>query len=326
MGTLLTLCAYVAAYTSAVFPATAIGAKEEFGFSHEVSALGTTLYVLGFAAGPTFWGPGSEILGRRIPLLVGIFGFSVFTIASATTKDLQSLMITRFFSGFFAASPVSLVPASLSDLFDNVQRGAAIGMYTMAVFIGPFTSSFIGGFTTSSLGWRFTLYIPAFFGFLFFVLHLKFGCETYAPKILSTKAAEIRRQTQNWGIHARQDELEIDFRELVRKNLARPVRMLITEPILFLLTLYMSFIYGLAYALLQAYPVVFSQVYGMATGVNGLPFISLIIGLISGTALVLCLQRSYAQKVKANNNIAVPEWRLMPCMIGGVMFAVGIFW
>lgn len=322
----MTLSAYVAAYTSAVFPATAIGAMEEFGFGHEVAALGTTFNVLGFAAGPTFWGPGSELLGRRIPILVGIFGFSIFTIASATTKDTQSLMITRFFSGFFAASPVSLVPASLSDLFDNVQRGAAIGMYTMAVFIGPFTSSFIGGFTTTNLGWRFTLYIPAFFGFLFFALHLKFGCETYAPKILATKASELRRQTQNWGIHARQDELEINFHELVRKNLARPLRMLVTEPILFLLTLYMSFIYGLAYALLQAYPVVFSEVYGMPTGVNGLPFISFIIGLISGTAFVLCLQRSYAQKVETNNNIAVPEWRLMPCMIGGVVFAIGIFW
>lgn len=322
----MTLSAYIAAYASAVFPATAIGAQEEFGFGHEVAALGTTLFVLGFAAGPTFWGPGSELLGRRIPISIGLCGFSIFTVASATTKDTQSLMIIRFFSGFFAASPVSLVPASLSDLFDNVQRGAAIGMYTMAVFIGPFTSSFIGGFTTANLGWRFTLYIPSFFGFLFFVLHLIFGCETFAPKILSTRASELRRQTQNWGIHARHEEAEINIRDLLRNNLARPVRMLMTEPILFLLTLYMSFIYGLAYALLQAYPVVFSEVYGMAIGVNGLPFISLIIGLVSGTVFVLCLQRSYSQKVAANNNVAVPEWRLMPCMIGGVVFAGGIFW
>ena len=41
------------------------------------------------------------------------------------------------------------------------------------------------------------------------------------------------------------------------------MRMLATEPIVFLVTLYMSFIYGLMYALLGAYPLVFQGVYGM---------------------------------------------------------------
>lgn len=323
---LLTFSAYVCAYTSAMFPTAAQGVQNEFGFGQEVAALGTTVYVLGFAAGPTVWAPGSELLGRRGPLLVGIFGFSVFTIACATAKDTQTIMLTRFFSGFFAASPIALVPASLSDLFNSVHRGVAVGMYTMAVFIGPFTAPIIGGFTTSNLGWRWTLYIPSFFGFFILTLLVLLGRETYAPTILVKKATILRRQTRNWGIHARQDELEIDFRELITKNLARPVRLLFTEPIVFLLTLYMSFIYGLAYALLQAYPVVFGEVYGMPAGVNGLPFIALIIGLILGTLFVLSLQKSYIEKLKDNNNVPVPEWRLLPCIVGGVAFAGGIFW
>ena len=323
---LLTFSAYVAAYTSAMFPTAVKGVTHEFGFSEEVGALGTTLYVLGFAAGPTIWAPGSELLGRRGPLLVGIFGFSIFTIACATAKDSQTLMITRFFSGFFAASPVALVPASLSDLFNSVHRGVAIGMYTMAVFIGPFTAPFIGGFTAANLGWRWALYIPSFFGFFILTMLILFGRETYAPTILVEKASTLRRQTRNWGIHARQDELEVDLRELITKNLARPVRLLFTEPIVLLLSLYMSFIYGLAYALLQAYPVVFGEVYGMLAGINGLPFVALIIGLVLGTLFVLCLQRSYIQKLKDNDNVAVPEWRLFPCIVGGVAFAAGIFW
>lgn len=289
---LLTFSAYVAAYTSAMFPTAVKDVTHEFGFSEEVGALGTTLYVLGFAAGPTIWAPGSELLGRRGPLLVGIFGFSIFTISCATAKDSQTLMITRFFSGFFAASPIALVPASLSDLFNSVHRGVAIGMYAMAVFIGPFTAPFIGGFTAANLGWRWTLYIPSFFGFFVLTMLTLFGHETYAPTILVEKASTLRRQTRNWGIHARQDELEVDLRELITKNLARPVRLLFTEPIVLLLSLYMSFIYGLAYALLQAYPVVFDEVYGMPAGINGLPFVALIIGLVLGTLFVLCLQRS----------------------------------
>ncbi|KAG2416203.1 hypothetical protein HFD88_007396 [Aspergillus terreus] len=327
IGALLTFCALVTAYASAVFATASDGAMKEFGFGREVAALGTTLYVLGFSAGPTVWAPASELIGRRWPLLVGMFGFDIFTIATAVAKDTQTVMLTRFFSGFFAASIIALVPASLSDLFNSHHRGIAIAVYTMSVFTGPFTSPFIGGFTAASyLGWRWTLYIPAFVGFFSLILMALFCRETYAPTILVQKAAILRRQTRNWGIHARQAELEIDFRELVTKNLARPFQILFTEPIAFCLTLYMSFIYGIAYAFLQAYPVVFEGTYGMTGGVSGLPFIGLIIGEMSGCAFVLSLQRSYTRKLQANNNIAVPEWRLPPCIVGGIAFAGGLFW
>ena len=48
-------------------------------------------------------------------------------------------------------------------------------------------------------------------------------------------------------------------------------------------SLWMSFVYGLMYALLSAYPVVFQGIHGMNLGVGSLPFIGLIIGeLLAG--------------------------------------------
>ncbi|KAE8154107.1 Alpha/Beta hydrolase protein [Aspergillus avenaceus] len=327
IGSLLTFCALVTAYASAVFATASEGVMKEFGFGEEVAALGTTLYVLGFSGGPTVWAPASELIGRRWPLIIGMLGFDLFTIACATAKDTQTLMLTRFFSGFCAASIIALVPASLSDLFNNHHRGIAIAIYTMSVFTGPFTAPFIGGFTAESyLGWRWTLYVPAIVGFFSLALMALFAKETYAPIVLAQKASILRRQTRNWGIHARQDELEIDLKELVTKNLARPFLILFTEPIAFLLTLYMSFIYGLAYALLEAYPIVFQGTYGMTGGVSGLPFIGLIIGEISGSCFVLSLQKSYSRKLIANDDVPIPEWRLPPCIVGGAAFAAGLLW
>lgn len=107
---------------------------------------------------------------------------------------------------------------------------------------------FIGGFITESyLGWRWTMYISSFMGFLTFVLLLFFLEETYPPVVLISKAAELRRRTKNWGLHAKQEEIEVDFKELVVKNVSRPMRILFTEPIVLLITIYMSFIYGLLY-------------------------------------------------------------------------------
>ncbi|KKK20260.1 putative polyamine transporter, partial [Aspergillus rambellii] len=327
MGGILTFCALVAAYASAIFATAAAGARKEFGFGQEVASLGTTLFVLGFATGPTIWAPTSELVGRRWPLLIGMFGFNIFTLACATGKDTQTIMLSRFFSGLFAASVIALVPASLSDLFNNNHRGIAISIYTLAVFTGPFTAPFIGGFIAESyLGWRWTLYITTIAGFFGLALMLILTQETYAPIILVEKAVILRRQTRNWGIHARQEELEIDFYELVTKNFARPFRILFTEPIAFLITVYMSFIYGLCYAMLQAYPLVFQGVHRMSAEVSGLPFIGLLLGAFFGGAFVLFFQRSYARKLAANEGVPVPEWRLPPCIVGGVAFAGGLFW
>lgn len=89
---------------------------------------------------------------------------------------------------------------------------------------------------------RWTEYIPAIMGFLGLILSILFLEETYPPVILVNKAAELRRRTKNWGIHAKQEEIEIDFRELLEKNLSRPMRMLITEPIVLALSIYMAFV------------------------------------------------------------------------------------
>ncbi|GES58200.1 MFS multidrug transporter [Aspergillus terreus] len=324
---ILSFVTFTASFASAIFSAAVGQVSEDFGISREVATLGVTLYVLGFAAGPTLWAPASELIGRKWPITVGVFGYSIFTIGTATAKDVQTLMLTRFFAGMFSASPIAIVPAAYADIYNNSTRGIAIAMFAMAVFVGPFASPFTGGFITQSyLHWRWTMYISAIMGFLGLVLLLLFYKETYPPVLLIEKAATLRRQTRNWGIHAKQDEVELDLRELINVNFSRPFRMLFTEPIVFLVTLYMSFIYGLMYALLAAYPVVFQGKHGMNLGVGSLPFIGLIVGEFFGGIYILIVQQSYIKKLAANNDIPVPEWRLPPCIVGGCAFTIGLFW
>ncbi|KAL3478131.1 MFS general substrate transporter [Aspergillus californicus] len=300
LSAILAYVTFVSSFASAIFS------------SGVVSTPGVTLYVFGFAAGPTFWAPASEF---------------IFTIGTATAKDVQTIMLTRFFAGLFAASPLSIVPGAFADIFNNRQRGVAIACFAMAVFVGPFASPFTGGFIVMSyLGWRWTMYITAIMGFFGTALLLTFFKETYAPMILVDKAKTLRRQTRNWGIHAKQDEVEVDFKELITVNFSRPFRMLFTEPIVFLVTVYMSFIYGLMYALLAAYPVVFQGIHGMNLGVGSLPFIGLIIGELLAGVYTLLGQPAYTKKLSANGDIPVPEWRMPSAIVGGIAFTIGLFW
>ncbi|KAE8371858.1 major facilitator superfamily domain-containing protein [Aspergillus bertholletiae] len=318
---------FISSFASAVFAPGTAGVAKAFGVSTEVGILGTTLFVLGFASGPMIWAPSSELIGRRLPLTVGMFGVAVFSIASAVAKDIQTVIICRFFAGLFGASQLSVVPAVLSDLFNNIQRGPAITVYSLAVFVGPFSGPFIGGFISSSfLGWRWTLYIPSFMAFACCAVFVLFLKETYAPCLLIAKAEALRQQTSNWGIHAKQEVIKVDLQELIEKYFTRPLRMLITEPIILVVSLYMSFIYGLVYALLVAYPYVFESVYGMNPGLSGLTFFGLIIGQVLACGFVLSQQSLYVKKLIANKNVPIPEWRLPPAIIGAPVFTVGVFW
>lgn len=298
-----------------------------FNVSTEVGILGISLYVLGFATGPILWAPLSELYGRKLPLLVSSFGFSIFSIAVAVGKDLQTVLICRFFGGFMGACPLTVVGAVFADMFNNKQRGIAITVFSIAVFSGPLLAPFIGGFIDMSyLGWRWTEYITAIMGFTGLGLSLIFMEETYPPIILVNKASELRRRTRNWGIHAKQEEIEVNLRELLEKNLSRPIRMLFTEPIVLLLSIYMAFVYGLLYLFLTFYPIVFQRIHGMNKGVGGLPYFGMIFGEICAGAYIVITQPSYNRKLAANNNIPIPEWRMPPVIIGGVLFALGLFW
>lgn len=269
----------------------------------------------------------SQLKGRRLPLVIGTFGFSIFSIATATAKDLQTILICRFFGGFFGACPLAVVAAVFSDMFDNRTRGIAITIFSMAVFTGPLLAPFVGGFIVQShLGWRWTEYVVSLMGFLAFILDFLFMSETYPPVILVEKAAELRRRTLNWGIHAKQEEIEVDFRELINKNFSRPIRLLLFEPIVTLLSIYMAFIYGILYLFLTAYPFVFQGIHHMSPGVSGLAFFGMITGQLIAGVTVLLQQPWYTRKLAANNGVPIPEWRLPSVIAGGVAFTGGIFW
>lgn len=76
-------------------------------------------------------------------------------------------------------------------------------------------------------------------GALFGIIALLVVPETFAPVILQRRAKKIRYETRNWAIHSKKDEEQVNLKEIVVKYIARPFHMLLTEPILTAVTLYM---------------------------------------------------------------------------------------
>lgn len=148
----------------------------------------------------------------------------------------------------------------LADLFNPVDRTIAVAVFAGSTFIGPVAGPIVGGFITIFyLGWRWTEYITAIMAFFFVTLGLFIVPETFESTILQRRARRLRFKTKNWALHAKSEEQPISPRLILQKYLLRPMQMLILEPILLLVTLYMGFIYGFLYLCFEAYPIAFQE-------------------------------------------------------------------
>lgn len=310
---------------SSIFAVAVPQISEIYHVAEVVSILGITLYVLGFAASPVIYAPLSEIYGRQGVLVISSFGFVLFQFAVATAKDLQTILICRFFGGFIGAAPMAVVPAAFSDMFNSKHRGTAITLFSLGVFAGPILAPVFGSYIVQYVSWRWTEYVTGIFSGFVFVLICIFYEETHHPTILVNKARFMRKKTGNWGIHAAHETIELSISDIAKKTVTRPLYMLFTEPILFLLTLYNSFVYGILYLMLEAYPIVFVQGYGFLK--NGeLPYIALIIGMLINAIFSIYMEKDYIRRLEQNNGKPVPEARLIPMMVSGIIFPIGILW
>lgn len=104
----------------------------------------------------------SEAYGRKLSVLMPVFGLMLFTFASATAKDIQTLLISRFFGGVFGSAPLSNVGGVLVDLWPATQRSAALLVWGIAVVVGPLVAPIVGGALVINLdetGWRWGQYV-----------------------------------------------------------------------------------------------------------------------------------------------------------------------
>lgn len=323
--TTLSFVCLVCTFNSSIFASGQADAGQEFGVGEEVSNLGTALFIAGYSVGPIIFAPMSEQFGRKIPLLSGYFLMAIFTIAGATSKDIQTLMITRFFGGVTGSTPLVLVGSIFADFWSSDVRGIAVCLFAMATFIGPSLGPVVGSFVAESyLGWRWTLYLPAFMSFFMLIVAVFFYSESYPNTILAARARDKRMATGNFAWHHKSEEKPFRLSDIVTVFLTRPIKMFIGEPVVFLLTIYVSFVYAIIYLLLEAVPIAFLG-RGWSLGVASLPFISLIIGCAFGAAIIIGFNPYYKRATIKNHGRPTSRARLPPMMCGGCIFPIGFY-
>lgn len=104
--------------------------------------------------------------------------------------------------------------------------------------------------------------------------------------------------------------------------------MLVAEPIVALLCLYIAAEFGTLFSFFAAIPYIFGTIYQFNLEQEGLVFVSIIIGcFLALITILLCDTFIYNRQTAQDQASSVaPEHRLYPAMIGSIGLPTGLFW
>jgi len=140
---------------------------------------------------------------------------------------------------------------------------------------------------------------------------------------LKRRAAKLRVKMNNPNIITEQEEVKLTLRDIMRTSLIRPITMILTEPVLDLMCMYIVLIYAMLYAFFFAYPVIFGKLYHYNDGMIGLMFIPILIG--AGFALVATpfIEKQFRNTCQKRD--PTPEDRLIGALIGSPFIPISLF-
>lgn len=118
------------------------------------------------------------------------------------------------------------------------------------------------------------------------------------------------------------------LRTFLTVGLLRPSHMLVTEPIVAYLSLYISCMFGTLFIFFGAFFYVFETVYHFTLEQAGLVFLAIGLGCVLGiVTVVLCDKLLYQPKVhRFPPHKIPPEYRLYPAMGGSLLLPISLFW
>ncbi|KIK54761.1 hypothetical protein GYMLUDRAFT_176754 [Collybiopsis luxurians FD-317 M1] len=305
---------------------------EQFGISKEVSYLVTSVFLLGYVFGPFVAGPGSEIFGRKPVLAITMSSYTLFILGQIFAPNIQTLLVTRFFSGFFAVGPLTIGGGLLADIWSAEGRGSATSLFSASVFLGPVLGPLVGGFVAEDmkLKWNWIFWVMFIFAGTSTLAMIMLLPETYAPVLLAKKARRLRKasetEEEKERIFAEHEKQDFRPGPLIHRTLFRPFQMLLMEPILVLVTVYLSIVYGVLYALFEAFPVIFMERHGFSLTQNGLIFIGVGIGTTLGALTNYYFSLQYSKHIPRWKGFPPAEYRLYGAMVGAPILVVGAFW
>ena len=244
IGSLSSICVTCA---SALYTATYGQLEQEFGVSRLVATVGLTTFVCGLGLGPMFLSPLSEFYGRRIIYICAFGMYFIWLIPCALARNIQTMLIVRFFDGLAGSAFLSVAGGVVGDMFTKDQLSGPMMIYTVSPFVGPQIGPLIGGFINQFISWRWSFWVLLIWAGVMQISIVLFVPETYAPVLLRRKAQSLRKETGDERWQAPIEKMNRSVRMTVLWSCIRPFQLLFFESMCLYLCLLSAILLGILY-------------------------------------------------------------------------------
>ncbi len=133
---------------------------DELGVSVAVATWTISLYALMLAVTTAVYGRISDLVGIRIPMLVGIGLMAGGALVAAFAPTFEVLLGARLVQGAGAAAVPTLGVAGLSARYDGAVRGLALGRLAGVAAAVSCLGPLLGGLVEQAFGWRAVMALP----------------------------------------------------------------------------------------------------------------------------------------------------------------------
>lgn len=131
---------------------TSVGAA--LGVAPERAGLMMSLFMLGFAVAPLFYGPVSDRYGRKPVVVFACMLFAIAGIGCAFARSLPTLLVWRVVQGAGAGASMTITLAIVRDLFEGQAARTRLSYVSIATMVVPMIAPSAGAALLALGGWR----------------------------------------------------------------------------------------------------------------------------------------------------------------------------
>ncbi|CAG8936409.1 unnamed protein product [Penicillium salamii] len=322
----------LAAYSAGAYALASEPLRHQWKISDMKFNAGITIFVAGFGFTPMILAPVSEVYGRYWVFLGSGIVFFLGTLGCAITKSYAGMMVARLITGCGAAVFATLTGGVVSDLYRKDDRNTPMALYSLSIMAGTGLGPLVSGIMVDHLGTRWIFYLQLIaIGVTVVVLLLFFG-ETSSPCCLRRLCHALNKKQLRtpsgetlYFFPSTTKTLKLEV-AIIWRSFAFPLKLLATEPVVFWISVWVSFAWAILYMQFNSIGIVLRSVYNFNSTQVGAVYTTVIVGSVL-SAILAILEGPIRRRLFPNRSSAdTPEQRLLSPCIQSILLPIGLFW
>ncbi len=143
--------------------------------------LSMTSFFVALAIGQVIYGPVSDTVGRRKPIIAGLGLFIVASAAAAFAPSIRLLIAARFVQGLGAAATAVVPMAVIRDEHTGPDAARLLSLAMLSLSISPILAPVFGGLLVQFTSWRLIFVVLIMICLAVVVMTLRLLPETHPP-------------------------------------------------------------------------------------------------------------------------------------------------